>query len=82
MNATPVELLTTADVADLLGVSSQRVRQLVKTRSDFPRPYASSHGVRRAVGTRYWSRVDVERWNDHADRSPGRPYDVQGRLRS
>jgi len=72
MNRTPVELLTTADVAAVLGVSSSRVRQLVNDRSDFPKPYTSSYGVRRAVGTRFWSREQIDRLNESADRTPGR----------
>ena len=65
------DLMTTRDVADLLGVSSQRVRQLVADRSDFPAP-ASTSQTSRGVGTRRWQRADVERWRDSANRAPGR----------
>jgi predicted DNA-binding transcriptional regulator AlpA len=77
MNATAVErLLTTADVAQLLGVSSQRVRQLVRDRADFPAPAAQSR-TSRGVGTRRWRRADVEHWRDSANRRPGRPVEVK-----
>ena len=66
MNAT-AELLTTSEVAELLNVSPQRVRQLVRDRSDFPAP-ARVVGA----GMRLWRRTDVEHWRDSADRSPGR----------
>jgi predicted DNA-binding transcriptional regulator AlpA len=72
MNATAGEkLLTTADVAELLGISPQRVRQLVAQRPDFPAP-AETSTTTRGVGTRRWRRADVERWNASANRSHGR----------
>jgi hypothetical protein len=64
----PRELLVTADVAAILGVSPGRVRQLLERRSDFPRPYAVTRG-----GVRLWRPADVERWARSADRTVGRP---------
>jgi predicted DNA-binding transcriptional regulator AlpA len=48
-------LLGSAEVAEMLGVSRQRVHQLV-TRSDFPEPVAV------LSGGRIWRRGDVEAW--------------------
>lgn len=64
-------LLTTRDVAELLDISPQRVRQLVRDRADFPAPAVVS-STTRGIGTRRWRRADVERWNASADRSHGR----------
>jgi predicted DNA-binding transcriptional regulator AlpA len=64
-------LLTTRDVAQLLGVSSQRVRQLIADRPDFPAPFVESR-TERGIGTRRWKRADIVRWNANANRSPGR----------
>jgi hypothetical protein len=69
----PRELLTTAEVAAELGVSPRRVSQLLERRSDFPRPYAVTRGVRRSAGLRLWRPEDVARWAATADRSVGRP---------
>jgi predicted DNA-binding transcriptional regulator AlpA len=66
------ELLTTTDVAEVLGVSRSRVRQLANGRPDFPKPYAISRGPVRPIGTRLWSRDDIDYWNVSADRTPGR----------
>jgi predicted DNA-binding transcriptional regulator AlpA len=65
------KLLTTRDVAQLLDISPQRVRQLVRDRDDFPAPAIESR-TERGVGTRRWRRQDVERWAASADRSHGR----------
>lgn len=50
------ELLGASDVARLLGVSRQRVYQLLEERADFPRPAAAL--ARGSV----WRRHDVEAW--------------------
>jgi predicted DNA-binding transcriptional regulator AlpA len=73
MNSTD-ELLTTAQVARLLGISPQRVRQLVQRsrQNDFPAP-AEQTRTTRGVGIRRWRRSDVERWNADGDRANGRP---------
>jgi predicted DNA-binding transcriptional regulator AlpA len=48
-------LMGAAEIGELLGVSRQRVQQLV-TRSDFPAP-----AVELAMG-KVWRREDIERW--------------------
>ena len=50
-----VDLVSRVEIADLLGVSQQRVHQLLE-RSDFPPPIAEL-----AIG-QVWRRADVERW--------------------
>jgi predicted DNA-binding transcriptional regulator AlpA len=50
-----VDLVSTPEIAELLGVSRQRVDQLSRT-DDFPAPVADL-----AIG-RVWTRDDVERW--------------------
>ena len=49
-------LVGVAEIAELLGISRQRVDAIVKTHADFPRPE-----VELAAG-RIWKREDVERW--------------------
>lgn len=50
-----MELMGAAEIKELLGVSRQRVQQLIR-RPDFPRPIASL-----AMG-KVWRREDVLRW--------------------
>jgi predicted DNA-binding transcriptional regulator AlpA len=58
-----VELLSTVEIAGLLGVSRQRVDKL--SRSDgFPEPVASL-----AIG-RVWERADVVAWAKQTGRLP------------
>lgn len=46
------------DIAPILGVSIQRVSQIVAEREDFPEPA-------NVIGRhRLWRREDVERWRD------------------
>jgi predicted DNA-binding transcriptional regulator AlpA len=60
-------LVGAAEVARILGVSRQRVAQLVVSAPDFPRPEVE------LAGGRVWSRRDIEAWAAaHPDRSPGR----------
>jgi predicted DNA-binding transcriptional regulator AlpA len=67
----PRQLLNTAEVAMVLGVSRQRVLQLSEARADFPRPYAYTMiGVRTLL---LWTPADVDKWNATADREPGNP---------
>ena len=68
----PRELLTTAEVAQVLGVSSRRVLQLLNRTPGFPKPYAITRGIRRTHGLRLWRPADIERWAATADRSAGR----------
>ncbi|MDQ3641791.1 MAG: helix-turn-helix domain-containing protein [Actinomycetota bacterium] len=61
-------LVGIAEIAEMLGVSRQRVGQLASSYDDFPAPVAEL-----AAG-RIWNRADVERWMAaHPDRRPGRP---------
>lgn len=65
----PRELLTSAEVGEVLGVNASRVVQLLERRPDFPRPYAITPGT----AMRLWRPKDIERWAATADRSVGRP---------
>jgi predicted DNA-binding transcriptional regulator AlpA len=65
-------LLGASDVAKLLGVSRQRVYELLDTHEDFPRPVASL--ARGAV----WDRGQVEAWVATWKRRPGRPAKAEG----
>lgn len=67
----PRELLTTSEVAEVLGVSARRVAQLADGRSDFPKPYAVTRGVRRKKGIRLWRPDEIDHWARTADRAPG-----------
>lgn len=51
----PDHLMGLTEIAEMLGVSRQRVHQLAKA-NDFPAPVA-----RLSAGT-IWERVDVEAW--------------------
>ena len=55
------------EIAQILGVSRQRVYQLMEAYDDFPAPLATL-----AVG-RVWSRAAVEEWDRlHGDRPTGK----------
>src|SRR5437899_10153377 len=57
-----------AEIAEILGVTRQRVAQLVETYEDFPAPEVE------LSGGRVWSRTAVETWiASHPERGPGRP---------
>ena len=60
------ELLSAADVADVLDVSRQRVHQLATSHPRFPEPYA-----RLATGP-IWTLPVIEHFRDTWDRRPGR----------
>jgi predicted DNA-binding transcriptional regulator AlpA len=64
------EVVGVTEVAAVLGVSRQRVDQLIGSYWDFPLPIAS------LAGGRVWERHDVEAWvaahNSNTDRRPGR----------
>ncbi len=60
-------LMGMAEIAEMLGVSRQRVAQLIETYDDFPKPEVE------LTGGRVWSRTAVETWiSTHPDRGPGR----------
>lgn len=62
----PVRYLITREVGELLGVSYQRVQQIVKDYADFPEPMIV--GKR----TKMYPQPEVERWMaKHPDRGPG-----------
>jgi predicted DNA-binding transcriptional regulator AlpA len=66
----PRTLLTAADIAELLGVSRSRVKQLAQ-QSDFPKPYAVSPTTDTRRGIRLWRPDDIERWMPTWNRSTG-----------
>jgi prophage regulatory protein len=45
-----------AEIAELFGISRQRVNRIVQTHPDFPDPVAH------LVAGRIWRRADVEEW--------------------
>jgi predicted DNA-binding transcriptional regulator AlpA len=58
-------LVGAAEIAEMLGVSRQRVAQLISSHEDFPRPEVE------LTGGRVWSRTAVEAWiNAHPERGP------------
>jgi predicted DNA-binding transcriptional regulator AlpA len=61
------ELLAASDVAELLGVSRQRVHQLYSDRADFPAPYA------RLGSGPIWTRPAIDAFHRSWTRKPGRP---------
>ncbi len=61
-------LVGAAEIAELLGVSRQRVAQLGERYDDFPAPVAT------ITAGRIWARADVEAWMAaHPERRTGRP---------
>jgi ATP-dependent Clp protease ATP-binding subunit ClpA/predicted DNA-binding transcriptional regulator AlpA len=61
-------LVGMAEIAEMLGVTRQRVSQLIETYEDFPKPEVE------LSGGRVWSRTAIETWiASHPDRGPGRP---------
>jgi hypothetical protein len=61
------ELVSSAEAADVLGVSRQRVHQLYRERPDFPTPlYELRTGP-------LWVRGGIEAFADRWTRKPGRP---------
>jgi prophage regulatory protein len=57
-----IELAGVAEIAELLGVSRQRVDQLVREHDDFPRPIAEL-----AAG-RIWIRQEIVDWAERKGR--------------
>lgn len=66
------ELVGPGEVAELLGVSRQRVHQLSAQHPDFPAPYA-----RLGIGS-VWTRPAVEAFERRWSRKPGRPVHATG----
>ena len=61
-------LVGVAEICDIMGVSRQRVAQIIETYDDFPQPE-----VEIAAG-RVWSRAAGQTWAAvHHERGPGRP---------
>jgi predicted DNA-binding transcriptional regulator AlpA len=60
-------LLGLSEAAARLGVSKQRLTQLMASYTDFPKPVAEL-----SVG-RIWSTEDIDSWNASNPRRPGRP---------
>ena len=76
----PLELYSIADVADALGVSRSRAQKLAR-RSDFPEPFAVTHGKHRDVDVRLWHPADVRRFSRDWPRRPGRPRKTAANVR-
>jgi predicted DNA-binding transcriptional regulator AlpA len=51
-----VDLVGAQEIAELLGITRQRVGQLARTDPSFPKPVAE------VAAGRIWERDDVERW--------------------
>lgn len=63
-------LVGAAEIAQMLGVSRQRVYQIAETYDDFPPPEVD------LASGRVWKRATVEAWiKKHPDRGPGRRTD-------
>jgi predicted DNA-binding transcriptional regulator AlpA len=61
-----MDVVGVPEIAQILGVTRQRVYQLIEAYDDFPDPIATL-----AVG-RIWSQAAVEEWNRlHGDRPTG-----------
>ena len=59
----PRELLTTSEVAAILGLTPRRIAQLAdQPGSGFPQPYAITRGVKRDRGMRLWRPEDIAQW--------------------
>lgn len=67
------QLVGVAEIAEKLGVSRQRVNQIVQTHYDFPTPLAE------LSAGRIWRLRDVEKWiKAHPVRRSGRPKRKKG----
>jgi predicted DNA-binding transcriptional regulator AlpA len=66
MTGPSIPAISASEIAELLGISRQRVYQLLEEREDFPRPVAET--PRGAM----WDRRDVEQWA-RKPRRRGRP---------
>lgn len=66
INEPPIEIIGITEIAELLGVSKQRVFQLME-RDDFPAPFAKL-----ACGS-IWRKGDLSTFAEGWQRKPGRP---------
>jgi len=66
-DAMPLELVSISEIGTMLGVSRQRVHQLIQQYDDFPRPLAEL-----AIG-KVWDRATVADWEKAHPRKTGRP---------
>jgi predicted DNA-binding transcriptional regulator AlpA len=66
MFSVSTDLVSVTEIARMLGVSRQRVNQLIQAYEDFPEPEADL-----AIG-RVWSRSAVQAWEDSHPRRSGR----------
>ena len=70
MKVDPDDLLTLAEVAELIGLSNPRGMYVYLRRYPFPDPVIDRSGVR------LWHRSDIERWHkDHIQRPARRRRD-------
>jgi predicted DNA-binding transcriptional regulator AlpA len=63
----PIDLVSVTEIAEMLGISRQRVNQLIQAYEDFPPPEADL-----AIG-RVWLRSAIEEWAKSHPRRAGRP---------
>lgn len=56
MSGKKLDLVGVTEVKEMLGVSRQRVHQLVRDHEDFPEPIAE------LASGRIWLRRDIEQW--------------------
>jgi predicted DNA-binding transcriptional regulator AlpA len=61
-----LDLVGVAEIALMLGISRQRVFQLVRDHEDFPLPVAE------LIAGKIWLRSDIDAWARAWDRRPGR----------
>jgi predicted DNA-binding transcriptional regulator AlpA len=59
-----LDLVGVAEIAEMLGVTRQRVNAIVQSHSDFPKPVAE------LSAGRIWLRKDVETWARQTGRRP------------
>jgi predicted DNA-binding transcriptional regulator AlpA len=57
------DLVGVAEIADLLGISRQRVNRIVQTHTDFPSPIAE------LTAGRIWRQSAIEEWAASHDRT-------------
>ena len=62
----PSDMVAIREIADMLGVSTQRVSRIIQTHEDFPAPEAEL-----SIG-KVWLRGAVEEWARRWNRAPGR----------